>query len=64
MTFVTINQAAKAIGLPDTCLRRMQADNALPGFRSGSRFYVNLDMLIAKLDEQCRNNDEGTAVVS
>lgn len=59
MTFVTIRTAAKAVGLPDTCLRRMQKDNACPGFQSGNRFYVNLDMLIAKLDEESRANDTG-----
>lgn len=59
MTFVTIRQAAKVVGLPHTCLRRMQIDNALPGFQSGNRYYVNLDLLVAKLDTESRTNSEG-----
>ena len=52
--FLTINQTAKAIGLPHTCLRAMQAQGKLPGFYSGTRFYVNVDMFRAKLEEESR----------
>ena len=57
MTFLTIREAAKAVGLPHTCLRTMLANKSLPGFQSGNRYYVNVDLLIAKLDAASRAND-------
>lgn len=56
MQFQTINQAAKTIGLPHTCLRSMQAAGKLPGFFAGSRYYVNVDLLREKLETESRNN--------
>ena len=53
--FLTINQTAKEIGLPATCLRSMLATGNLPGFYSGTRFYVNLDMFRAKLEQDSRS---------
>lgn len=58
MTFLTINQTAKVVGLPHTCLRTMLATGNLPGFYSGSRFYVNLDMLRDKLEQDSRSTME------
>ena len=54
MQFLTINQAAKAIGLPHSRLRAMLAAHALPGFYAGTRYYVNLDLLREKLEEDSR----------
>lgn len=54
MQFLTINQAARAVGLPHSRLRVMQAEGNLPGFYGGNRYYVNLDMLRAQLDEDSR----------
>ena len=58
MQFLTINQTAKAVGLPHTCLRGMLATGNLPGFYSGTRFYVNVDMFRAKLEEDSRSTME------
>ena len=54
MRFLTINQTAKEIGLPHTCLRAMQAQGKLPGFYAGSRWYVNVDMLREQLENDSR----------
>lgn len=54
MKFMTINQTAKAIGLPHSCLRAMLAAGNLPGFYTGNRFYVNVEMLKEKLDSESR----------
>ena len=54
MQFLTINQAAKAVGLPHTVLRSMLTAHALPGFYAGTRYYVNVDLLRAKLEEDSR----------
>lgn len=56
MQFLTINQTARAVGLPHTCLRGMLATGSLPGFYSGNRFYVNLDLLREKLEQDSRSN--------
>ena len=61
MQFLTIRQAAKAVGLPDTCLRGMLATGNLPGFyggENGGRFYVNFDLLLAKLEQDSRSTME------
>lgn len=57
MRFKTIRPAAEEVNLPHTCLRKMLANNSLPGFQSGNRYYVNMDLLIAKLDAESRAND-------
>lgn len=65
MRFLTIREAAKAVGLPHTCLRTMLVNKSLPGFQSGNRYYVNLDLLVAKLDAESRANDKSmTAAAS
>lgn len=52
MPFLTIRRAAAEVGLPHTLLRKMLANSTLPGFYSGNRYYVNLDLLREKLEEQ------------
>lgn len=54
--YLTINAAAKEFGLPAFALRSMQKRGECPGFFSGSRFYVNCDMLAEKLDAECRSS--------
>lgn len=54
MQFLTINQTAKAVGLPHTCIRAMVKTNKCPGFYSGSRFYVDVDLFRAQLEETSR----------
>ena len=56
MQFLTINQTAREVGLPHTCLRSMLAVGQLPGFYAGTRYYVNVDVLREKLDAECRDN--------
>lgn len=50
MEFMTINATAKKYNLPPFMLRTMLKENRLPGFYSASRFYVNCDMLMEKLE--------------
>ena len=59
MQFLTINQTAKVVGLPHTCLRTMLANHSLPGFYSGSRFYVNVEMLKEELERESRERMRG-----
>ena len=43
MQYSTIRQGAKTLGLPECILRKMVKSGTLPGFYSGTRFYVDLD---------------------
>ena len=54
MEILTINATAKKYGLPQFMLRGMQKRGELPGFYSASRFYVNCDMLLQKIDADSR----------
>ena len=47
--FLTIHQTAMQEGIPETALRRMLREKHLPGFYSGTRFYVNVTMLREQL---------------
>ena len=46
--YQTIRQTVRSEGIPETALRRMVKAGKIPGFYSGTRFYVN----VAKLREQ------------
>lgn len=54
--FLTINAAAKEIGLPSSRIRAMQKNGTCPGFFASTRFYVNVDMLREQLEAECRAN--------
>ena len=54
MNFLTINQAAKDIGLPHSRLRAMLSEHRLPGFYAGTRYYVNIDLLREQLESASR----------
>ena len=54
MEILTINAPAKKYGLPQFMLRGMQKRGELPGFYSASRFYVNVPMLLEKLDSDSK----------
>ena len=56
MQFLTINSAAREIGLPHSRLRVMQSEGRLPGFYAGTRYYVNVDQLRAQLEEASRSS--------
>lgn len=53
MRFLSINETAKVVGLPHTCLRSRLTDGKLPGFYNGAKFMVNVDMLISMLEDEC-----------
>ena len=57
--FMTINQTAKAIGLSRNRLCTMLANNSLPGFYIGSRYYVNFEMLKEQLERESRSRMMG-----
>lgn len=51
MRFMTINQAGELPELPGAgTIRRMVKEGKCPGFRSGTRFYVDTVQLIAKIE--------------
>jgi hypothetical protein len=49
MEFKSIIQTAKSEGIPAHALRRMLEEGELPGFYSGTRYYVNVEVLREKL---------------
>ena len=51
-TFKTIRQTAALGILPEHRLRIMQKQGLLPGIFAGTRFLVNVDALVAHLDEE------------
>lgn len=48
--YVSIRQAARIVGLSHDRIRQWQKQGLVPGFFSGSRFYVNLPRFLEKLD--------------
>lgn len=48
--YVSIRQAARIVGVSHDRLRAWQKAGELPGFYSGSRYYVNLPRFLEKLD--------------
>jgi len=56
MLFETIRQVAKRGILSEFRLRQMKRDGKLPGIYSGSRFYVNVDMLVSMVNDACEIN--------
>ncbi len=52
MTMKTIRQTAALGILNEHRLRLMVAQGACPGFKTGNRFLVNVDMLIKQLEEE------------
>lgn len=55
--FLTINEAAKLPELPSAgTIRRMVKQHNCPGFFSGSRFYVDVEQLLVKLEKMSTDN--------
>lgn len=50
-TFKTIRQVAALGVLPEHRLRLMQKQGLLPGIQSGNRFLINVEVLVAQLNE-------------
>lgn len=56
MNLKTVRQTAALGVLPEFRLRQMQKEGRLPGFYSGTRFYINVDMLMEQLQTECAAN--------
>lgn len=52
--FLTIRSCAKAGILPENALRKLVAQGKCPGVKSGSRFLVNVPLLLQMLDAASR----------
>lgn len=55
-TYMTINQTVRETGFSEGMLRTRLKHNKLPGFYAGSRYYVNVPMLMQMLDAESRLN--------
>ena len=58
MNFQTINQVAAQGILPEYRLRQMQHQGTLPGFLSGTRFYVDVGQLQETLRAACSREEK------
>ena len=57
MNIQTIPKTVKSEGIPEHILRKMLKAGQLPGFYSGTRFYVNVDQLRDVLNGAMRPGD-------
>ena len=64
MQFLTIPQTGATYKIPVALLRTMQKQGRLPGFFSGSRFYVNIDLLMEQLDQESRSAVNGNTTTA
>lgn len=53
--YLTIHQTAKKGPCSEPQLRKMLKIGELPGFYSGTRFYVNYELLMELLDRESRS---------
>lgn len=53
--YLTIKQTARKGPYSEHRLRKMLRAGELPGFYSGTRFYVNYELLMGQLDRECRS---------
>lgn len=56
MDFRTIRETARAGILPECELRRRVHTGRLPGIYTGTKFLVNIDLLLQQLETECRAN--------
>ncbi len=56
MEFLTIGATSKKYGFPEHMLRDMQKRNELPGWFSGTRYYINVPMLMEQLNAESRKH--------
>ena len=54
--YQSIEKAARTTGLAVSYLRAGVKKNEIPGFYSGKKFLVNVPLLLAVLEEQCKQN--------
>lgn len=52
--YQTIRQAARATGIPEFLMRTRLKQKKLPGFYVGSRYYINVPLLMEMLDAESR----------
>ena len=55
-TYMTIRQTAIETGIAVGTLRTRLKCNKLPGFYAGSRYYINVPLLMEMLDAESRLN--------
>lgn len=55
-TYMTINQTVSETDFSEGMLRARLKRNKLPGFYAGSRYYINVPLLMEMLDEESRLN--------
>ena len=55
-TYMTIRQTASETGPAAGTLRARLKRNKLPGFYAGSRYYINVPLLMEMLDAESRLN--------
>ena len=55
-TYMTIRETASETGLAEGTLRTLLKRNKLPGFYAGSRYYINVPLLMEMLDAESRLN--------
>lgn len=55
-TYMTINQTVRETGFSEGMLRTRLKHNKLPGFYAGSRYYINVPLLMEMLDAESRLN--------
>jgi hypothetical protein len=58
MTFLTITQTHKATGIPTYRLRAMAKQKQIPGFYSGTRFYVAFEKFLEIMSNEADNSVE------
>lgn len=54
--FLVAAHAATVTGLPEFRIRAWIREGKCPGFRAGSRFYIDVPALVEQLDAECRAN--------
>lgn len=52
--FMSIRAAARATGISEFRLREMLRQNTLPGFYSGTKYNVDVEMLVKNLRERSK----------
>ena len=56
MRFETINQYHTRTDFPETRLRAWCKEGKLPGFWSGKKYLINVDLFEAWLEAECKAN--------
>lgn len=60
----SIHETAKATGISESLIRQLVAQKKCPGFFSGKKFLVNVNMLIEAIDAEsrptvCKDDEQG-----